>query len=233
MSRNPTPWKKSRTFGDIYGGREHRKIADNIFKRSHSLERPSANAGLPILLEDNPSRDFIFPLSGDEVLETLKSLPQGDYAGITHVWLRRLKKQDYLGGSQPYATFICGSGVRLITLYPFPHDLTYLFGRKRPPNSTFNEISRYGGRIDQVGKEWRATWSIDQLRTFYTHILFHEVGHHVDWYRRVWSRANSKELEDAAEQYAFAKTVTAQHVINRLGQLRSLANTDKPDVTFE
>jgi hypothetical protein len=226
MSRNPTPWKKSRTLGDIYGGRERRKFADNIFERSHSLERPSANDELPILLEDNPSKDFVFPLNGEEVVETLKALPKRDYAGITHVWLRRLKKQDYLGGSQPYATFSCGSGVRLITLYPFPHDLTYSFGRKRPPNATINEISRFGGRIDQDGKEWRANWSIDQLRRFYAHILFHEVGHHVDWYRRLWSRANSKELEDAAEQYAFAKTATAQHVINRLNKVHSLASSE-------
>jgi hypothetical protein len=227
MLGSPTPWKKSRTLGDIYGGREHRKFADKIFERAHSLEPPGPHTNLPILLEDNPSRDFIFPLSGDEVVDTLKALPKRDYAGITHVWLRRLKKQDYLGGSQPYATFSCGSGVRLITLYPFPHDLKYSFGHKRPPNATFNEILRFGGTIDQVGKEWRATWSIDQLRRFYAHILFHEVGHHVDWYRRQWSRANRKELEEAAEQYAFAKTSTARHVINRLDNIRSSANAEK------
>lgn len=224
MSRNPTPWKKSRTFGDIYGGRERRKFADNIFARAHSLERPSPYAELPILIEDNPSRDFIFPLGGDEVIEAIKALPNRDYAEITHVWLRRLKKQDYLGGAQPYATFSCGNGVRLITLYPFPHDLTYAFGRKRPSNATFNEVSRFGGMINQVGKEWRATWSLNALRNYYAHILYHEVGHHVDWYRRQWSQANSKVLEEAAEQYAFAKTATARHAINRLNSIHSLSN---------
>ena len=221
MSRNPTPWKKSRTLGNIYGGRESRKFADNIFARAHSLEKPSPGVELPVLFEDNPSRDFFFPLDGEEVVESLKALPKRDYAGITHIWLRRLKKQDYLDGSQPYATFTCGSGVRLITLYPFPNDLTYSFGSKRPSNATFNEASRFGAEIRQVGKEWRASWTIEGLRRFYAHILYHEVGHHVDWYRRLWSRANSKELEEAAEQYAFARTATARHVINRLDNNRS------------
>lgn len=216
MSRNPTPWKKSRTLGDIYGGRERRRFADNIFARAHSIERPTSDVELPILLEDNPSRDFFFPLNGEEVIEALKALPQDDYAGITHVWMRRLKKQDYLDGSQPFATFSCGSGVRLITLYPFPRDLSYSFGSKRPPNSAFNDVSRFGAEIIQVGNDWRANWSIDALRGFYAHVLYHEVGHHVDWYRRFWSKANRKELEEAADQYAFARTATARHVINRL-----------------
>lgn len=223
MPNSPTPWKKSRTLGDIYGGRTRRKFADSIFARAHSIQRPSPHDELPVLIEDNPSRDFFFPLNGEEVVEALKALPKRDYAGITHIWLRRLKKQDYLDGSQPYATFICGSGVRLITLYPFPVDLTYSFGRKRPPNTTVNEAKRFGAKVNQVGKEWQANWNHSTLRRFYAHILYHEVGHHVDWYSRNWSQANSKELEEAAEQYAFAKTATGQHVINRLNNIRGLA----------
>ncbi|WP_323800401.1 hypothetical protein [Parasphingorhabdus sp.] len=227
MPKSQTPWKKSRTLGDIYGGRTRRKFADNIFRRAHSITKPSANDVLPILIEDNPSRDFFFPLDGEEVVEALKALPKRDHAGITHVWLRRLKKQDYLDGSPPYATFTCGSGVRLITLYPFPNDLTYTFGRKRPPNTTFNDARRFGAQISQVGKDWQAKWGHHSLRRFYTHILYHEVGHHIDWYRRLWSQANSKELEEAAEQYAFAKTATARHVINRLDNIRSLEAPSK------
>jgi len=90
-----------------------------------------------------------------------------------------------------------------------------------PPNTTFNDVRRFGAEISQVGKDWQAKWNLSSLRQFYTHILYHEVGHHVDWYSRLWSKANSKELEEAAEQYAFAKTATARHVINRLDNIRS------------
>ncbi len=99
--------------------------------------------------------------------------------------------------------------------------MTYSFGRRRPSNSTFNDAKRFGAQIRQAGKEWVAKWDADSLRRFYVHILYHEVGHHIDWYTRHWSPANSKHLEEAAEQYAFAKTATARHVINRLANLRS------------
>lgn len=217
MSHTPTPWKKSRTFGDIYGGRERRKFADNIFARAHSLERPSPNEELPILIEDNPSRDFFFPLSGKEIVEALKSLPKRDYEGITHIWLRRLKKSDFINRSQPLAWFACGSGVRLITLYPWPNSMELSLGQKRPSNRIVNETERYGGVIRKRGREWVSEWSLASLRQFYLQgILFHEVGHHIDLYYRHFSDANIKELEEFADQYALAKTATATYVFNRL-----------------
>lgn len=217
MSRNPTPWKKSRTFGDIYGGRERRKFADNIFARAHSLEQPGPNQGLPVLIEDNPSRDFFFPLSGDEVVEALKSLPKRDYEGITHIWLRRLKKTDFINHAQPLASFSCGSRVRLITLYPWPNSMTLSYGQKKPSNHIINEVSRFGGEIKRRGREWVSEWTLRSLRQFYLQgILFHEVGHHIDQYYRHFSDANTKETEEFADQYALAKTATATYVFNRL-----------------
>lgn len=216
MQHRKTPWKKSRTFGDLYGGRERRRFADNIFARAHSLQRPSPDDDLPILIEENPSRDFFFPLSGPEVVNALTSLPRRDHEGITHIWMRRLRKSDYLANSAPYATFSCGSGVRLITMYPFPSDLTFSFGTNRPSNAGLNDARRFGAQVKKAGKEWVAFWTQPALRRFYLHILYHEVGHHVDWYHRHWSAANGRQLEEAAEQYAYAKTATAHHVFNRL-----------------
>jgi hypothetical protein len=201
-------------------------LATKFFARAHSISRPSPRDELPIVIEDNPSRDFFFPLSGEEVVTALKTLPKRDYAGITHVWLRRGKKADYLDGMLPYATFSCGSGVRLITLYPFPRDLIQGFGRKRPSNMVFNDAKRFGGKMRQAGKLWQCEWTHDSLRRFYAHILYHEVGHHADWYRRLWSKGNSQELEEAAEQYAFAKSATARYVVNRLDNIR-LQNEDQ------
>ncbi len=149
-----TPWKKSRKFGDIYGGRERLKCSDNIFQRLHSIKRPNSNDVLPILIEDNPSRDFFFPLSGQETLETLRGLPKRDYEEITHVWLRRLKKTDYTERKLPFAWFCCGSGVRAIVLFPWPNDLTIPYGSKRPSNKVINEFERYGAKLEKNGKNW-------------------------------------------------------------------------------
>lgn len=219
MPASLTPWKKSRTFGDIYGGRQSRKFAENIFQRAHSIEPPNSQDQLPILIEENPSRDFFFPLNGEEVLEALRSLPKRDYEGITHIWLRRLKKSDFIDRSQPLAWFACGSGVRVITLYPWPNSMELSFGEKRPSNRIVNETERYGGVIRKRGREWFSEWTLASLRKFYLQgILFHEVGHHIDQYYRHFSAANAKGVEEFADQYALAKTATATHVFNRLAK---------------
>lgn len=212
-----TPWKKSRKFGDIYGGRERLRLSDNIFKRMHNLKKPSAYDELPILIEDNPSRDFFFPISAEEANDAMKALPEQDYQGITHIWLRRIKKSDYEKGELPLAEFICGRGVRLIVLYPFPRDMKMIIGKKKPSTKFKKELQKCGAIIEKSKGIWIAKWDIDSLRLWYVNsLLYHEVGHHVDWYNRHWSKANIKQIEDFADQYAIQKTATATHVINKM-----------------
>ncbi|UTW56034.1 hypothetical protein [Kordiimonas sp. SCSIO 12610] len=212
-----TPWKRSKKFGDIHGGRLRLKLSDNIFARLHSITRPNPDDTLPILIEDNPSKDFFFPLNGQETLKALSELPETDYEGITHIWLRRLKKSDYIKQSQPFATYTCGSGVRLVTLYPWPNDLTINYGKERPDNSVINEVKRYGGEMKLSGKNWISKWTLEAVQRFYVQgILYHEIGHHIDWYNRHWSKANNKQTEDYADRYAMAKTATATLFLNKL-----------------
>ena len=85
QSRKDTAYRKSRKFGDVYGGRVRARLPDGIFRRAHSLKRPGPHDDLPILIEDNPSRKFFFPLSGPEILQALEALPKNAQAGITHV----------------------------------------------------------------------------------------------------------------------------------------------------
>ncbi len=40
QTRKHTAWKKNRKFGDVMGGRQRPKLADNIFNRQHSLTAP-------------------------------------------------------------------------------------------------------------------------------------------------------------------------------------------------
>ena len=214
---NYTPWKKSRKYGDIYGGRDNLKCADNIFNRVHSIKRPNLNDVLPILMEENPSRDFFFPLSGAEILTALRGLPSGDVMGITHIWMRRVKKSDFINGEQPLAWFCCGSGVRAIVLFPWPTDLTLPYGDKRPSNRVINEIEKYGAKLEKDTRGWVSKWTLEGVRKYYIQsILFHEVGHHIDRYYRHWSAANHKAVEEFADQYAISKTANATHVFNRL-----------------
>ena len=166
MDRKLTAWKKNRKFGDIHGGRERVKLADNIFRRLHSLKKPSEWEELPILLEDNPSRDFFFPISAQEANDALRALPEKDCGGITHIWCRRLKKEEIWFGTHPWAEFICGSGVRVIVLYPWPKSLNLDHGRKAPSNRLRNELMRYGVEITKQKKSWVSSWTVSQVKNF-------------------------------------------------------------------
>ena len=196
QSRKDTAWKKSRKFGDVKGGRMRPKLADNIFTRAHSLQRPSGGDELPIFITDNPSRDYFFPIGVDDVRRELAHLPQKDWREITHIWFRRFKKTEYEADELPLAEFSCGRGVRLITLYPWPRSLAWHHGDKKPPAAMYRVIDRYGAELAFRRGEWVSRWEDLGLRNFYIeHLLFHEIGHHVDWYSCDWRKANHRILE--------------------------------------
>lgn len=127
QSRKETAWKKNRKLGDVKGGRTQPKITDNIFARAHSLQRPAPGTELPVFISDNPSRDFFFPVSEQEIRRELSHLPRKDWTGITHIGFRRFKKTDYAKGELPLAQFsaaqVCASLFR-------PHGLHAKSGGK-------------------------------------------------------------------------------------------------------
>lgn len=221
-SRKQTAYRKSRKFGDVYGGRVRPRVPGGIFRRAHSLNPPAPLDEVPIVIEDNPSRNFFFPLSGQEALEALRALPKRRVEGITHLWLRRASQRELLGGRLPLAEFICGSGVRVIVLYPWRRDLRICLGRKRPAGRYARSYERFGAEIHRRRGWWYAEFSEADLRRFYIeNLLYHEVGHHVDWYWRHWSKANRRQVEEAADQYAVRWSKTARHVFNRLEKARA------------
>mgnify|MGYP000067038661 FL=1 len=222
MNRKYTAWKKSRKFGDIYGGRTRARLNDNIFMRAHSLKRPSSTDELPILIQDNPSRDFFFPISADEASEAIKALPKDDSLGITHIWLRRFSKTEYEKGALPLAEFICGSGVRVIILYPFPKNMIMNLGSKKPSARKLKELGEWCSDIKKADGSWVLRWNLPALRKYYiNNLLYHEVGHHVDWYNRYWTMANARQAEEFADQYAIQKTATATQIFNKLEKLQT------------
>ena len=116
----------------------------------------------------------------------------------------------------PLAAFIYGSGVRVVVLYPWPTALELSFSYK-PNNHFLNEARRFGFQVIKNKRGWTVRPTLPQLRHYYIqNLLYHEVGHHVDWYNRQWSKANRKQLEDYADQYAIQKAATAKQVFIRL-----------------
>jgi len=180
---------------------------DRIINRAHSLPPLSADDEKPVFIVDNPSRDFIFPLTSDEILCALARLPDRDWSSITHIWLRRFKKKDYEKGESPLAEFICGSGVRLIVLYPWPSDLRYYLSAEKPSSKSLKLFEGYETSLVKTEGGWWIELTLPVLKKFYIQtLLYHEIGHNVDWYERRWTDANRKSQEEFANQYAFELT---------------------------
>jgi hypothetical protein len=229
-SRKETAWRKNREFGEIHGGRTRRRFADDMFRRFHSLRCPAEDVELPIFIQDNPSRDFFFPLSVEDIREVLPQVPS---AGLTHIWLRRLKKSDWETGKQPFASFIAGSGVRLVVLYPWPRDMLLRFGEKKPSRRRLRSLTRWGPELAQDSQGWLLRWNEAQLRKFYIEdLLLHEIGHHIDFYCRQWSKANVRTCEAFAYQFAVqwsaAGTITHCNDFEEGGNAEPFTAADQP-----
>lgn len=195
-----TPWKKSRTLGDIYGGRQRRAVTDGIFNRLHSLDPPTPGDVLPIVMEDNPSRDFIFPSSSAAMVERIRSLTS-ERQEITHLWLRRVNHR--ASRTAPLAEFVCGSGVRLIVVYPWPADLLQRLGPTKPAKAILHSFAPWTTDLRKVDGEWCLKWGADALERYcLDHLIAHEVGHHLDQYAHGWTPANRRQTEARADSYA-------------------------------
>lgn len=192
-------------------------MTDNIFRRLHSLQRPGPQENLPILIEENPSRDFYFPVSAKEALDVLVGLFGAEVEGLTHIWLRRDKRPSAPSAEHPLAEFICGSGVRVVVLYPWRRDLRLPLGGSKPNQKVLRPLQALKAEVIESDRQWFATLSEQAVRQFYTqYLLLHEFAHHIDWYNRHWSKANHKQVEDFANQYAVRWGSDAVEILNKI-----------------
>lgn len=105
----------------------------------------------------------------------------------------------------------------MVILYPWPKNMIQNMGTKKSSKRKTKEYSKYCSAPVKNGDNLVFKCSINNLRKFYiNHLLYHEVGHHVDWYFRHWSKANKRQLEEFADQYAMQKTATETSIFNKV-----------------
>ena len=204
QNRKETAWKKNRKFGDIHGGRMRLKCADGIFNRKHNLLPPTADQDRPVFMVEKTSRDFYFPVTVDEIKETLKKLPEAHTEDLTHIWLDKVKKSEYLRGETVQGEFIYGSKVYLIKLYAVSKDNKMLFGQKKPTTKQLSFYKQYCKDLQHDKNGWYLQWTTESYKKYYLEkLLLNEIGHAVDFmYQRLWSKANSRQTDDFANNYA-------------------------------
>ena len=88
----------------------------------------------------------------DDIKNVLAQLPPEHVEGLTHIWLRKTNKKEKYQG-----VYTVGSGVRLITLYPFPKSNQLILGKERP---THKLLTWYKGYASEPQKE-KDNWYID------------------------------------------------------------------------
>ena len=206
QSKKETAWKKSRKFGDVKGGRMRPKLADNIFKREHNFLPPVEGEEKPVFMVDNPSRDFFFPVTVDDIKAFLEKLPGEHIQEITHIWLRKVTKKEYEKEGSYQGCFICGSGVNLMVIYPFPKDLCINFGNTKPNDRILKWYSAYEPKLVEFKGTWSLVWTEEQIRKYYLEgLLLHEIGHQIDSiYKRFWSKNyRGRRAENFADNFAY------------------------------
>ena len=215
QNRKETAWKKNRKFGDIHGGRTRLKCTDGIFNRLHSLSPPTIGEETPIFIIETTSRDFYFPVTIDEIKDTINKLPIEHTRHLTHIWLDNVKKSDYLKGETIQGQFICGSQVFLIKLYSFPKDDKMLFGQIKPTTRQLNFYKDYCKDLQHDKNGWYLQWTKDNYKKYFLEkLLLREIGHCVDYiYQRHWSKANTKMTDSFANNYAVIWSNTIKQTI--------------------
>ena len=204
LTKKHTAWKKNRKFGDKMGGRLRTKLEDNVFFRCHSLLPPSPDEVTPIYIVDNPSRDFYFPVSVEEVESALLKLPKEHTEHLTHIWLKKIKKADYLTGDTFQACFINGSKIALVVLYPFPKDNMMRLGKTKPLDKILNSYKKYTTQFGEDETGWFLVWTKENVKKYYLeHLLLHVIGRSLDsFYKRYYSKTALQKRENFANNYA-------------------------------
>lgn len=208
QSRKFTSWKKSKKFGDVQGGRQVPKLADRIFNRQHNLEAPNSDEKRPIYINENPSKDFYFPISINDIKNIFNKLPSDQTNHITHIWLKRIKKSDYLKGKTYQGYFISGSKVYLIVINPFPIDNKMRFTKNKPIKKILDSYKDYTNDLRQDHIGWYLQWNDVSIKKYYSEkILLYLIGMSLDSFnKRYWSKANKNKVDNFAKNYTIEWT---------------------------
>lgn len=202
QSRKETAWKKSRKFGDVKGGRTFNKRLNSTFNRLHNLEPLSEGDESPAFIVDNPSRDFFFPITVEDIQEQLSKIPNYQVKWLSYIWLKKQSQKDYEKENSLQGVYIWGGRVQLIALYSFPRDLKMNFGKKKPKQSTLNWYKAFCINLIEEKDNWYLQWTTEEIKQYYLNgLLFHEIGHHIDSHYK-YSVASNAKAEKWADGYA-------------------------------
>ena len=80
-------------------------------------------------------------------------------------------------------------------------------GPRKPSERVLKMFAPYSDTLVKTRNGWFLEFTEPALKDLYVELLlYHEIGHHIDLYNRRWTRANRRNLEEFADQYAYERT---------------------------
>lgn len=152
--------------------------------------------------------DSAYAATVDDIAAVLKRIPAGDLKGLDKIVLRQPKRKEErlasVWGRLCYTVDIGKYTGPAIMLDAFPNDTTVWWPRRIKPDgrAEIDRLRADGHRIEEARRSYRFTPTLDEVRaTQLYRTLPHEVGHWVDWRRRVEDVEASDDYGDLVERY--------------------------------
>ncbi len=143
-------------------------------------------------------KEFIMPVSAEDVRTTLRRIPARYLEGLKAVFLlggTRKQNRSAWGYSLSYGCY----WEDCVFLHPFPKDLLRATYPRAPKPSELLYFRRIGATITTTSEGTTIRFDRDSLKRLYLYDVFiHEIGHHVDRH----NPGNENEKEAFAEWFA-------------------------------
>lgn len=199
QSRKSTAWRKNKNLGQLKGGRKRWKLSRRC--NDELLQAPAIGAELPIYIEDNPSKDFYFPISIAEIKQIWDNLPKEGLRPLTYIWLRKISSNAFNSRRYPSGLYTYFNSRTAICLYAWPKDRILRLGNHRPSSDYLRLFDDTNPELFKKNNRWCLKFSEAGLKELFTRVFLHEVGHHVDASRQTIFGRSNRGAEDVAENY--------------------------------
>lgn len=153
---------------------------EKIYSKYHQRIK---NRVYPFVRIEPTKADFIFPVTVEEIKETLERIPEKYLKGIKAVLVPTgTKKQVKVLNS----LFCYGEYWReCVFLHPYPRAMLSMKYTSQLKPSDLIEYRRAGAEISEIGSGTEIRFNEESLTRFYLcDVLMHEVGHHNDQLKR-------------------------------------------------
>lgn len=134
---------------------------------------------IPMVQIEPTHSDFIFPITAEDISNTLSRVPSAFIQGVKAVLVPSGSKKQI---KSFHSLFSYGLYWReCIFLHPYPKSQMDSTRGRKPNPQIIREYKRAGAEIHQKGTGVEVIFTASSLRQFYLRdVLMHEIGHHND-----------------------------------------------------